>query len=383
MKTNKVNLIDIKALFNTAKVERVQLDDLELHAGTQQRLKENKEGIETYAEAMEAGEADNFPALRVVRLNADTVMPDETTLEKGALILADGFTRTGAAYKANLEDFQAEIVEGSLDDAIQFSWVANSMHGQKLDQKDYQALIRKVYLSDPSIKKGDLARGLGCAAKTVSKALGIVEEEFKSNARSMMDKGFSDKEIAGEVYKSEQTVKNWRDAYEEEKKNPEPAPEPAPVNPMKLKFEQVLAMEDLAKQINLLEMLQTRVDENRKKAGQDAELTDAPEAPQQPVDTPEAPEQGNGTTDTPEAPQEATQEEQQDIPFDVTGEPEPKQDDTPKTCWEILGRDKEQVAGLANPKASLKRSQRTAAKEVGEEVANKALEDALAELENN
>lgn len=367
--TVKLDLQAIKSLFNSATLGRAQLDELELFAGTQQRQKPNAEGIETYAEAMEAGEADNFPPLRIVELTEAVELEDGTTLEAGAKILADGFTRQAAAEKAGLESFQIESVLGTLDDAIQFSYVANSMHGSKLDTKDYQALIRKIYLQDPAIKKGDLARGLGCAAKTVSKALGVVEEEFKEKGRTMMDSGYSDKEIAAEVHKTEQTIKNWREAYEEEKNQPEP--EPTPVNPMKMRFEDVLGMDDLEKQTSLLDILQTRVTENMKKAGIEPGLPATTEAPQE---APEPQLEFWHLAKGPEVSQDGTEELE-------TGTPEVPNDETTGTPWEILGREMEQTKGLANPKASLTRTARTLIKGgADEEVINTAVADALAEL---
>lgn len=370
--TTKLDLQAIKSLFNSATPGRAQLDELELFAGTQQRQKPNAEGVETYAEAMEAGEADNFPPLRIVELTEAVELEDGTTLEAGAKILADGFTRQAAAEKAGLDDFQIESVLGTLDDAIQFSYVANSMHGSKLDTKDYQALIRKIYLQDPDIKKGDLARGLGCAAKTVSKALGVVEEEFKEKGRAMMDSGYSDKEIAAEVHKTEQTIKNWREAYEEEKNQPEP--EPTPVNPMKMRFEDVLGMGDLEKQTSLLDMLQTRVTENMKKAGIEPGLPATTEAPQEATEQQLQLTEGNDTPEGPEVSQDVTEELE-------TGTPETPSDETTGTPWEILGREMEQTKGLANPKASLTRTARTLIKGgADEEVINTAVADALAEI---
>lgn len=362
-----LELSEVKAMFNGAPIEVVSLVDLELHAGTQQRSKENIEAREAYQEAMEAGEVENFPALRVVRLDADTILDDGSELGKGALILADGFTRVSAAETVGLETFRAEVVDGSLDAAVRFSWVANSMHGSKLDQKDYQKLISKIYQADPNIKKGDLARNLGCSAKTVSKAVKKIEDQFKSYARVMMDNGFSDKEIADKVHKSEQTVRNWREAYDAEKAQPEP--EDKPVNPMKLKFEAVLALEDLEQQKTLLDMLQARYDENLK-------LTES--EPQGPSQEAQEVEQCNGPTDTPETPQEATEEPEKAPWEDVT--PISPAD---MTCWDILGRSKDTVAALANPKASLRRTLRTlsANGDSDEDVYQKAYNEALAELE--
>lgn len=369
MAKTTLDLQAIKSLFNNATAMTVKLDDVELYDECQQRLKPNTEGIESYQEAMEAGEAPNFPPIRLVKLAKAEKLPDGTELEAGALVLSDGFTRHTAAEKAGLEEFQAEYVEGTLEDAKQFSWVANAQHGSKLGQNDYQALIRKIYLQDPKVKKGDLARSLGCAAKTVSKALGVVEEEFKAKAHTMFTGGFSDKEIAKEVHKTEQTVKNWREAWNEEQNTP-PEP-PKPVNPMKMKFDEVLAMEDLDKQINLLEMLQARVDENKRKANPDAPI----EAPLEAANEPLEGELVQPTTEAVEAPQGAIEEQGElDIPFEVEAEP--------VDCWSILGREREQVAGLANPKASLTRTVRTLIKEGKhtEEVIKQAEANALAEL---
>lgn len=385
----------IRNMFNGAEVSRVNLDDLELYAGTQQRIKPNTEAMESYQEAMEDGEAVNFPPLRVVRLTEAVTLEDDCTLEVGALILADGFTRCGAAEKAGIESFQVEIVDGTHKDAVSYSYIANSTHGSKLDNKDYQALIRKIYLDNPSIKKGYLARSLGCSAKTVSKALGVVEDEFKLKARTMMDSGYSDKEIAAAVHKSEISVQRWRDAYEEEKKLPEP--EPKQINPMKMRFEDVLALDELDKQINLLDMLQTRVDENKRNAGITVPEETTEEAPQVTTeeqlplpeddsmpwieeDTQGATEGVSPLSEYEEFDGEAPVSSQVSIEEADFEEVELPNTSSSHTCWEILGRDKEQVKGLANPKASLKRSLRTAITEVGEEQATAAYEEALAEL---
>lgn len=356
-------LQEVKALFNDAPVSVVKITDLERIEETQQRLKKNTEGLEIYTEAMKEGEVLNFPPIRVVRLVESVQLPDGVEVEKGALILADGFTRIEAAELCGIDSFKAEIVDGSLDDAVHFSFVANSLHGQKLDQKDYQALIRKLYTRDPNLRKGDLARAIGCSAQTVSKAVSLVEEGFKGKALQMFDGGFSDKEIAKEVHKVEQTIKNWRKAWEEAKETEEEEPIKV-INPMKMKFEDVLALENLEQQNNMLVMLQIRVSARRRELN-----LDDPEDSTEPLET---------NTDN-------------DVPFDVEEVGENKEPESPVeevvtsecTCWAKLGRSKEQVIALANPKASLKRSMRTqiTSGNLSEEQAEAVFQEALRDLE--
>jgi hypothetical protein len=93
---------------------KLALDQIDIHGGTQTRLKTNEEAIESYAEEMGSG----------------TVFPPISVYFDGATHwLADGFHRYLAAKRAGLTAIEAEVKPGGRIDALKHALGANATNG--------------------------------------------------------------------------------------------------------------------------------------------------------------------------------------------------------------------------------------------------------------
>lgn len=360
----------IANLFAQSIEEHVNLAEIIVDAGTQQRAKMNADAIENYMHAMQNGEANEFPEIKLVRLVEPVTLPDGTTLETGALILVDGFHRTEAAVGAKLGTFQALIADGTLQDAIYYSMTANATNGVNLQGKDYQIAIKKLYTLDGGYwrehgRKKEIAALFGCSTKTVERATAAIDKATKAEAFKLFEKGEDLQHIADISFKSLKTIKQWFEEWtkaqegKEEPKGPEGAEgtnqeqhKNADVdNPLDLTFAQVLALKDSTLKAKLLKLL---TDSIAKDSQEEPQQEEPKEEPQQDAEEPE----GDAMKDL------ANQWRGQD-------------------WWVILGLDLVKLNGMAKPKAAIKRAYNKALKQCHSDKhgANEALEilkDALA-----
>ena len=94
--------------------KQITLDLIDIHGGTQTRVKTNAEAIESYAEEMNSG----------------TIFPPITLFFDGATYwLADGFHRYLAAKRIGLPAILAEVREGGRIDALRHALGANATNG--------------------------------------------------------------------------------------------------------------------------------------------------------------------------------------------------------------------------------------------------------------
>lgn len=366
------NLDTIKALFDNAEAAQTKLADIITDAGTQQRAKMNKEAVENYTAAMEAGQASEFPAVHLVRLINDEVMPDGSTIQAGALILADGFHRIESAVAAKLQTFQSLIADGTLQDAIYYSMTANSTNGVNLQGKDYQQAIKRLYTLDGGYwrehgRKKEIAALFGCSTKTVERATAAIDKATKAEAFKMFEQGASDDEVAAMAYKSLKTIKQWREDWEktqnknnnneqggdtgEQGTNQEQSTNAGDNNPLNLTFEQVLKLKDKDLQRKLLTLLMDAV-------GVKAESQEEPQPEPEQAEEPQ---------------QEADENPTVELANKWRG----------LDWWDVLGLDLAQLNGLKNPKAAIKRAYNKLLKQVhsdkyGDNEALEILKDALA-----
>jgi|GEM_PF-373509 Predicted transcriptional regulators len=98
----------------TQPIQKITLDQIDIHGGTQTRVKTNEEAIESYAEEMNNG----------------TVFPPITLFFDGATYwLADGFHRYLAAKRIGLPAIDAEVKAGGRIDALKHALGANATNG--------------------------------------------------------------------------------------------------------------------------------------------------------------------------------------------------------------------------------------------------------------
>ncbi len=93
---------------------KIPLDQIDIHGGTQTRVKTNEEAIESYAEEMNDG----------------TIFPPITLFFDGATHwLADGFHRYLAAKRIGAPAIEAEVKAGGRVDALRHALGANATNG--------------------------------------------------------------------------------------------------------------------------------------------------------------------------------------------------------------------------------------------------------------
>jgi hypothetical protein len=98
----------------TSQTQKIALDQIDIHGGTQTRVKTNEEAIESYAEEMNSG----------------TVFPPITLFFDGATYwLADGFHRYLAAKRIGVPAITAEIKAGGRVDALRHALGSNATNG--------------------------------------------------------------------------------------------------------------------------------------------------------------------------------------------------------------------------------------------------------------
>jgi len=100
-----------------------------------------------------------FPPVQVVRDR------------NGNYDLVDGYHRVAATRQLNRIDvIEAEIIDGTFEDALWQSWAANRSHGLPRTQKEKRAIVRAVLLHAEWSKKSDreIGRHVGCDHKTVA-----------------------------------------------------------------------------------------------------------------------------------------------------------------------------------------------------------------------
>lgn len=95
-------------------IQRVNLTEIDIYAGTQTRVETNDEAIASYAESMKLGA--QFP-------------PIVLYFDGSKYFLADGFHRFLAAKRNEERDIEAEVHEGSRTDALLAALGANATNG--------------------------------------------------------------------------------------------------------------------------------------------------------------------------------------------------------------------------------------------------------------
>ncbi len=98
----------------TPQIQKIPLDQIDIHGGTQTRVKTNEEAIESYAEEMNSG----------------TVFPPITLFFDGATYwLADGFHRYLAAKRIGVQAISADVKAGGRIDALRHALGSNATNG--------------------------------------------------------------------------------------------------------------------------------------------------------------------------------------------------------------------------------------------------------------
>lgn len=113
---------------------RINIDNIITDAGTQMRAVFDSEVAAEYAEQMRAGA--KFPPVSV------------TALDDGRYVLWDGFTRLAAVRLNGWDTIEAEVTEGTRQDAFELSLGANARNGQRRTNADKRNAVEAALRND-------------------------------------------------------------------------------------------------------------------------------------------------------------------------------------------------------------------------------------------
>lgn len=363
-----MNITNLETIFDSITGTMQPIASLVLDAGTQQRAKTDKNAIEGYTENMKQNGVESWEPIQVIQTSNTVTLPDGSELEAGAYVLVNGFQRLDACIGANYDTFPTKVCEGTYEEAIYYSMIANKRNGVSLKGADYQKAIKKLYALDGTWrehgKKKELALLFGCSVKTVTRAVDTIDKEIKQQAFNMFADGKTNNDVMAFAHKALNTIKTWREEYEltlEEKETER-----------ENKEREEKAADEAKNDLAYLEMTIGDALKITDKTIQQAILT----LLSQSFDTPEPQPEPQGATDEPE---QDKPESTGDAMTDLANE------------WMLLdnygihGTTKEKVEKYVNKKAQLNRLHKLALKKChpdqhGKNVACELLVNAFAEL---
>ena len=136
------------------KTQKMKLKDLNRNTETQCRAAMNEAVVAEYAAAMQAG--DVFPPVRVFFSPPNQFW------------LGDGWHRVEAAGLCGLKEIEAEVVPGSLTDALRYAIGANAKHGLRRTHADIARAVEMAYEHRERLGLGDVP-----SARAIAEVVGV------------------------------------------------------------------------------------------------------------------------------------------------------------------------------------------------------------------
>ena len=150
------------------------LDSVQVDAGTQARAGLDEGAVAEYAEAI--GRGVEFPPVVVFR-------------DGSAHFLADGFHRLAAFRQAGRESIEAEVRDGTREDARWYAIGANAAHGLRRSNADKAKAVHMALWARPGLSDRAIAEHVGVSPSTVEKyRSGLENEGLVSNLDSRTGK---------------------------------------------------------------------------------------------------------------------------------------------------------------------------------------------------
>jgi transposase len=171
-------------------VKTLNLLNIRIDGGTQARLQLNQEVVAEYAEKMRDGEV--FPPVTVY-------------FDGSEYWLADGFHRyfaTKANAKASID---ADVENGTQQEAKKYSWKANSRRGLRLNHDDFRNIIFAM-LGDEETKtwsNRQIAEWVGVSHSTVNR----IKSSLEQSSSETTEKKYINKHGKESVMKTEKIGK--------------------------------------------------------------------------------------------------------------------------------------------------------------------------------
>jgi transposase len=144
-------------------VKTLNLLNIRIDGGTQAREELNQETVAEYAEKMRDGEV--FPPVTVY-------------FDGSEYWLVDGFHRYFGTKSNGKTSIDCDVENGTLDEAVRFSWKANGKRGLPLNPNDYRKIILSM-LKDKEAKEWSnrkIAEWVGVSHSTVNRFKSSLEQ---------------------------------------------------------------------------------------------------------------------------------------------------------------------------------------------------------------
>ena len=157
-------------------MKTLNLLNIRIDGGTQAREELNQESVAEYAEKMRDGEV--FPPVTVF-------------FDGSEYWLVDGFHRYFATKSNGKTSIDCDVENGTLKEAIRFSWKANAKRGLPLNPNDYKKIIIAMFKDEETKtwSNRQIAAWVGVSHSTVNRIKSSLEQpSTKSNEKKSIDK---------------------------------------------------------------------------------------------------------------------------------------------------------------------------------------------------
>lgn len=157
-------------------MKKINILEIRIDGGTQPRKEINYNVVKDYAEAMREGA--KFPPVTVFFDGAD-------------YWLADGFHRYHGTKSNGTVTIEADVTQGSLEDAQEYSYGANKDRGLSMSADDNKDIVRKMLLNQryKDWSQARIAKHVGVTAMFVSRVKSSMEIKDESTVKKYMKNG--------------------------------------------------------------------------------------------------------------------------------------------------------------------------------------------------